>query len=81
MYQKMKYVRLEEHDQFIFFPEGIQHSKFKHWNVKSAGFCNFDIDPENSQAVVRCWGESISLNVGSMEDDSELATNQINGGY
>ena len=70
---KQKYVRLKEYNQIIIFPELIQHSKFEWWGVKSAGFCYV------GEKNVRCFGESISLGLKSLEEDSELATKQLFG--
>ena len=70
---KQKYVRLEEYDEFIIFPEILQHSDFKAWRPISAGFCYVGKDK------VTCFGRSISLDLDSMEDDSIMATMQIHG--
>lgn len=72
--QRQKYVRLKEYDSFIFFPEVIEHSRFKYLNPISAGFCYL-----NEDNVVKCFGESVSLNLGSKEDDTILATRQVYG--
>jgi len=73
MAEKQKYVRLQEYDNFIFFPQIIEHSTFKHMNPISAGFCYFDDE------LVRCFGDSYSLGIGSTKDDSKLATKQVFG--
>jgi hypothetical protein len=68
---KQKYVRLKEFDKIIIFHDLIQHSEFDGWVVISAGFCYVN----NSE--VKCFGESISLGLKSLEEDSEIATKQI----
>lgn len=71
--EKHKYVRLREYDSFIFFPEIIEHSRFRNFGVVSAGFCYIN---ENK---VTCFGQSISLNLKGLEDDTKLATKQMFG--
>ena len=71
---KQKYVRLEQYDMFIFFPELIDHSDFNHFKpILSAGFCYIGKDE------VKCFGSSHSLGIESKEEDSKLATKQVFG--
>lgn len=70
---KQKYVRLKEYNQIIIFHTIIEHSTFINLNPISAGFCYV-----NSNSV-QCFGESISLGIRSMKDDTYLATKQIFG--
>ena len=70
---KQKYVRLKEYDEIVIFPQIIQHSEFKNWDLISAGFCYV-----NSNDVA-CFGESISLGIKSDPKDSFLATKQVFG--
>jgi len=72
---KQKYVRLKEFNSFIFFPETIDHSTFKHLNPISAGFCYLSGNGE----VVECFGRSVSLNLSSNPDDTKWATRQVYG--
>lgn len=70
----MKYVRLEGSDNVIFFGESMEHSSIgNHFNVKSAGFCKV------RDKKVTCYGDSYSLGIGSLEDDSIVATSQMFG--
>jgi len=71
---KQKYVRLKSYNSFIFFPQIIEHSTFKHLNPVSAGFCYLDGDN-----VVKCFGKSISLGIDSDPEDTKLATKQVYG--
>lgn len=71
---KQKYVRLKSYNSFIFFPQIIEHSTFKHLNPVSAGFCYLDGDN-----VVECFGKSISLGIDSDPEDTKLATKQVYG--
>lgn len=71
--RKMKYVRLERYDQIIIFPDVLKHSVFKDFNLISAGFCYIN------QGKVSCFGESLSLGLESMKDDTLKATKQVFG--
>ena len=73
--QKMKYVRLEQYDSFIFFPEVINHSTFKDLKPISAGFCFI------GDTGVKCFGESFSLMLPSKQEDTKLATLQLFGPF
>lgn len=75
MDQKHKYVRIEQYNQFIFFPMAIEHSVFAHLKPISAGFCYLNSDNE----IVKCYGDSYSLRLKSHEDDTKLATKQVYG--
>ena len=71
--KKHKYVRKEY--GFIIFPDAMQHSDFKKYNgnILSAGFCYIDTEKQ----VCKCFGESVSLNIKSLEEDSERMTHQF----
>ena len=70
---EQKYVRLEEYDEIIIFPEPLQHSAFKHLEPVSAGFCIVGND------VIKCYGRSASLGLEGKDDDSFIATKQVFG--
>jgi len=70
---KLKYIRLKNYDEIIIFHSIIEHSRFKHFNPISAGFCYI------GDNKVNCFGESISLKIKSMDDDTEIATKQVFG--
>jgi len=70
---RQKYVRLKKYDQVIIFPQGIEHSAFKHLEPVSAGFCSI------GDGMITCYGRSISLNLYGKEDDSYIATKQVFG--
>ena len=70
---KLKYVRLEQYDEIIIFPEIIQHSEFRNWNPISGGFCYIGKDK------IECFGRSISLGLESKPNDSFYATKQAFG--
>ena len=73
---KQKYVRLKQYGEVIIFPTIIEHSKFRHLGVISAGFCYVDGDAKE----VRCFGESISLDLESdPKEDTLKATQQLFG--
>lgn len=62
MYLKQKYVKTED-NVIIVFSELLQHSEFKRFNPKSAGFISFGTDRETRNPSCTCYGESISLNL------------------
>jgi hypothetical protein len=70
---KQKYVRLKRYNEVIIFPTVIEHSTFRNQEPISAGFCYV------GKNKVSCFGESISLGIKSMEDDSYMATKQLFG--
>ena len=70
---KLKYVRLKEYDEIIIFPMLLEHSTFRNLNPISAGFCYIDQDK------VSCFGDSVSLKLGGLEDDTQQATKQVFG--
>ena len=72
MNKQNKYIRTDK-DEIVIFPMDIEHSTFKSLNPISAGFCVIEDD------CVTCLGDSFSLNLGSKEDDSQLATLQVFG--
>jgi hypothetical protein len=73
---KQKFVRLKEYNEVIIFPCVIEHSRFKHFNPISAGFCYVNADKER----VDCFGESYSLDLKSdPKKDTIEATKQIFG--
>ncbi len=74
--RKLKYIRT--HQSFVIFSEPLMHSEIKPMSdLISAGFCHFD----HYEQVWKCYGESISLNLKSKSEDSELLTKQMNGEY
>ena len=68
---KQKYVHV--HYGIIIFPEAIEHSTFRSLKPTSAGFCYVD------ECSVKCFGESHSLDLKSVPDDSQKATIQLFG--
>lgn len=76
MLEKTKYIRTEN-DEIIVFGTEFQHSYFKNkHNPKSAGFIQF-YKTKNGHISCHCYGESISLNLKSHEDDTYYAKRQI----
>ncbi len=72
---KVKYIRTKD-DEIIVFNEMMMHIEFQHFKPKSAGFINIYIN-EKGRLDCKCYGESISLDIKSHEDDSDLAKRQI----
>lgn len=72
--EKMKYVNIGDYNSIVIFPMIIEHSSFKHFNPRSAGFCYI------STEKVECFGESISLGIKSdTKSDTRYATIQYCG--
>lgn len=70
----MKYIIFERYNEIIIFNPIIEHKDLKYiGKVKSAGFIRIN------NGSCSCYGQSISLGVKSMEEDSETATKQIFG--
>lgn len=66
---KIKYIRTNN-DEFILFPSTITHSEFKDYKPISAGF----VQIRNNEVV--CFGNSFTLGLESLPEDSLLATRQ-----
>jgi len=76
MNTKLKFVRLKQYNEVIIFPCVIEHSKFKHLNPISAGFCYILGDEQR----VNCFGESYSLGLKADEkQDTIEATKWVFG--
>lgn len=70
--KKHKYVRKEL--GFIVFPDTFSHDDFGNKsNVISAGFCYINTETQEC----KCFGESISIGIKSLEEDSQQMTNQF----
>ncbi len=77
---KVKYIRTKN-NKIIVFSELQQHKEFKHFEPISTGFISIGIGADGNPDC-NCYGESISLGLKSMEDDTKLAKRQILGrGY
>ena len=74
---KVKYIRTKE-NKIIAFGELFQHSDFKLFNPISAGFISIGIGSDRNPDCT-CYGESVSLGLKSLEDDTQLAKKQILG--
>lgn len=76
---KVKYIRTNK-NQIIVFPEYHQHSEFKKFEPISAGFISIGYN-DKKEIDCKCYGESVSLNLKSKDDDTILAKRQILGYY
>ena len=74
---KAKYIRTKD-NKIIVFSELQLHSEFKRFEPISAGFIVFSTDDDENPDCL-CYGESISLDLKSKEDDTQLAKRQILG--
>ena len=75
-YLKQKYV-ITSDNKIIVFPELFQHSEFRSFKPISAGFISFGVNKEGNPSCT-CYGESISLNLKSRPEDTEIAKRQLN---
>ncbi len=75
MYLKQKYI-ITSRKEIIVFPELLQHSEFKSFNPISAGFISFGVN-EAGNPTCQCYGKSISLNLESNSEDTEIAKRQL----
>lgn len=74
---KTKYIRTDD-DIIIVFPELRKHSEFRKFNPISAGFITIGIG-RDGEPDCTCYGESDSLGLKCLEDDTILAKRQILG--
>ncbi len=78
--RKLKYIRTRS--TFILFSEPLMHSEINvHEEIISAGFYWLNTDPKFQTIEADCYGESISLRIKSLPEDSQLLTKQLNGEY
>lgn len=76
MLTNIKYV-ITENDYIIVFPGLFNHSDFRHYNPKRAGFISFGVKDGNP--TCSCYGESFSLGLKSdPEKDTLIAKRQLN---
>lgn len=75
MSKELKYVMIDIKP--ILFSNMQQHKEFKHLNPTSAGFCRIS-EKEEGGFVVITYGESISLNLKSKEQDAILIESMLN---
>lgn len=74
----LKYIRTKN-DDIIVFNDSIQHSEFKRFEPKSAGFISLSVDDQ--EISCNCYGQSISLNLKSDPEDTALAQKRLFNGY
>jgi hypothetical protein len=74
-----KYIRTKN-DEIIMFSALQLHSKFKAFEPVSAGFIHFGM-LSSGEFGCSCYGESISLELRSKKEDTELATRQLFSNY
>lgn len=74
---KVKYIKTKN-NQIIVFPEYHTHSEFRNFEPISAGFISIGFDNDR-QMNCTCYGESVSLKLKSVKEDSILAKRQILG--
>lgn len=82
---RLKYI-LDEYGNFALFSEANAHNdiaKGFYQKPESAGFCKVLVGSNTETKAfvlyVECYGESISLNLKSRPEDSEIITKKLNG--
>ena len=70
--RNMKYVLNNETDEFVIIPDTMHHSDVRgDWT--NAGFIRFTTDEKDEcgNIIIKpiCWGESVSLQLKSREDE------------
>ena len=70
-----KYIKTKN-DEIITFSQLLQHSEFKNFEPKSAGFISIGKD-KDGKVSCECFGESFSLDLNSDYEDTNLAKIQI----
>lgn len=90
---KLKYIRYQTKlgDYIVVFPDAIMHRDIRvrvayqnDAQIISAGFIDFEIgnppgDRDYYQGFANCYGQSDSLGIKSLEEDSDIATKQFFG--
>ena len=71
----VKYIRTHD-DNIIVFSTALSHSDFFDFKPKSAGFISFGAEGKYAPTCT-CYGESGSLKLKSLPDDTALARKQI----
>ena len=71
-----KYIRTQR-NEIICFPDTIVHSEFSDFKPVSAGFIIIDTNQLTGEPICKCYGESVSLGLKSLDEDSALAKRQI----
>lgn len=80
----LKYIVFENngYEEFLIFNKTLSHEEVAKKlcgkdSIKGAGFCSSD--KVKGLDVIRCFGNSVSLNVKSRKEDSKLLTKEIFG--
>jgi hypothetical protein len=78
---RAKYIVFDER-KVIVFPEMMEHAaiarKFENWKPTSAGFVSFGVDADG-EVQLSGYGESVSLRLKSVPDDTHLLTRLCRG--
>jgi len=68
MSKKMKYILIDDCYP-VLFSQASSHTDFASRRATSAGFCHINYDDKTCRYSVHCFGESITLKIGSKERD------------
>ena len=72
----MKYIIFD--DIFpVIFNEAIQHKDIKIWGMQPTSAGYLYISSIENELSIRTYGESISLGIGSKEDDNNIIKNTL----
>lgn len=77
---KLKYILTKPGAFVIFHPVTAHNEMAKglYGEPVSAGFCYLETNESGDRPTIKCFGESISMNLKSRPEDSEYITNKIN---
>lgn len=82
---KLKYIRGSHLNDFVIFPQTINHNDMARLTrsaigePKSAGFLHFQSDEADTEVKAVCYGRSVSLDLDSAPEDSEIINHALNG--
>ena len=75
---ELKYILTDKGD-FAIFTKLSNHSDVRglHGKVVSAGFCHLVREEEDVEAHIKCYGRSVSLNLESRPEDSDIINKKL----
>ena len=80
---ELKYI-VTSHNDFAIFSPSINHNdmaRVLNGKPVGAGSCNIRQQADSNRVNVHCYGQSLSLHIGSREEDEEIINKNINHNY
>lgn len=80
---ELKYI-IDKYGNFAMFTKANTHSEIAkgfYSEPVGAGFCNIRQKADSEDVNVHCYGESVSLNLKSREEDENIINNKLNNPY